>query len=201
MKQCPTCKRKYKDDSHEHCLDDDTPLSAVFDLDATLDLDDPLNLNATIHIDESSSEDSKAIKRTSKKKRKPRKSFINDPVIAISVNEQFPHCTTANDLYTCTRGLWKLDRERAERAKYAFAINKGEIKEVYEIEQWLPATRVFTDFWIARLERQGRKISPDDFLHRYEFIGHVAPEPTRKKYVGKKLTKRHSGNPIMYFNC
>jgi Uncharacterized protein conserved in bacteria len=42
---------------------------------------------------------------------------------------------TADDLYTCTRGLWRLSRERAEHAKYAFAISKSEIKEVYEIEE------------------------------------------------------------------
>jgi hypothetical protein len=194
MKQCRTCKRKYTDESPDYCLDDGSPLSEVFDLDATLDLNDPLDLDATILIDDSN-------QRTRKQKRKPRKHFINDPVIAISVNEQFPHCEAADDLYTCTRGLWKLNRERAEHAKYAFAIYKGEIKEVYEIEQWLPATKVFSDFWIARLKSQGRPVSADEPLGRYEFTGHVAPEPIRKKYLGRKIPKRHSGNPILYFNC
>jgi hypothetical protein len=82
-----------------------------------------------------------------------------------------------------------------------FATLKGEIKEVYEIEQWLPATKAFSDFWIARLKNQGRTISADEHIGRYEFTGHVAPEPIRKKYLGRKLPKRHSGNPILYFNC
>ena len=198
MKQCRTCKRKYRTKSYEYCPHDGSPLSEGLEVDATLDLDDPLNLDATILINADTSD---TTERTSKKKRGPKKSLITDQVIAISINEQFPHCEAADDLYTCTRGLWKLDRERAERAKYAFAINKGEIKEVYEIEQWLPATKVFTDFWIARLERQGRTISADDYLHRYEFIGRLAPKQIREKYVGKKIPKRHSGNPIMYFNC
>jgi hypothetical protein len=122
-------------------------------------------------------------------------------VIAISINEQFPHCEAADDLYTCTRGLWRLNRTRAEQAKYAFAIYEGEIKEVYEIEQWFPATQAFTDYWVSRLKSQGSRISPAELIGRYEFSGRLAPEPIREKYVGKKIPKRHSGNPIMYFNC
>ena len=198
MKQCRTCKRKYRIKSYKYCPHDATPLSDDLEVDATLDLNDPLNLDATIVINADTSD---ATKQSSKKKRAPRKNLIKDQVIAISINEQYPHCEASDDLYTCTRGLWKLDPERAERAKYAFAINKGAIKEVYEIDQWLPATKVFTELWIARLERQGRKISDDDYLDRYEFIGHLAPKEIREKYVGKKLPKRHSGNPIMYFNC
>ena len=194
MKRCRTCNRKYADESYEYCPHDATALSGALDVDATLDLSNPLDLDATILIDDSSP-------RTRKHKQKPKKNFINDPAIAISINEQFPHCKAADDLYTCTRGLWRLNRERAERAKYAFAINKGEIKEVYEIEDWLPATKAFSDFWIGRLKSQGRTISADEHLGRYEFTGHIAPEPIRKKYVGKKIPKRHSGNPILYFNC
>ena len=198
MKQCRKCKRTYRNKSYKYCPHDASPLSEVFDVDATLDLNDPLNLDATILIDADTSD---TTKRTPKKKRGPKKSLIKDPVIAISINEQFPHCEAADDLYMCTRGLWKLDPERAERAKYAFAINKGEIKEVYEIEQWLPATKAFTDYWVARLKSQGRPISPDEHIGRYEFAGHLAPKQIRQKYVGKKIPKRHSGNPIMYFNC
>jgi hypothetical protein len=199
MKRCCTCNRKYADETHQYCLDDGSLLTKAFDIDATLDLNDPLDLDATILIDDSTDETPEVTKPT--RKPKPKKNFINDPVIAISVDEQFPHCETENDLYTCTRGLWRLDHERAGRAKYAFAIYKGAIKEVYEIEQWLPATKVFSDFWVARLESQGRTISADEHIGRYEFTGHVAPEPIRKKYLRRKLPKRHSGNPIMYFNC
>jgi hypothetical protein len=201
MKRCRTCNRKYKDETYEYCLDDGTPLSGAFDLDATLVLDDPFDLNATIHIDDSANETSDVTAGTRKQKKKPRKNFINDPVIAISVNEQFLHCDTGDDLYTCTRGLWRLNRERAEHAKYVFAIFKGKIKEVYEIEQWLPATEAFSDFWIAKLESQGRTISADEHNGRYEFTGHLAAKAIRKKYLGRKLPKRHSGNPILYFNC
>ena len=106
MKRCRTCNRKYTDKTYEYCVDDGTPLSGAFDVDATLVLDDPFDLNATIHIDESGNETSDVTSGTHKQKKKPRKNFINDPVIAISVNDQFPYYDTGDDLYTCTRGLW-----------------------------------------------------------------------------------------------
>jgi hypothetical protein len=201
MKQCRTCKRTYDDETHQFCLEDGSLLSTVFDAKATLVLDGSPELEITLDLDAPKSKR----KRVSVVKNKPTKKtpqkFINDQVIAICIDEQFPHCETPNDLYTSTRGLWRLDHERAERAKYALACVDGKIKEVYEIVQWLPATKVFIDFWVARLNRQGRTISADELCDRYEFTGQVASEPVRKKYVGRKLPKRHSGNPIMYFNC
>jgi hypothetical protein len=202
MKQCRTCQRTYDDDTYQFCLEDNSLLSPVFDANATLVLDDSQDLELTLDLDDSTTKRKQAVVDESKpaKKRTPKK-LINDQVIAICIDEQFPHCETADDLYTCTRGLWHLSQERAEHAKYAFAVYKGEIKEVYEIEHWLPATKVFSDFWVARLERQGRTINADEHIGSYEFIGHLASEDIRKKYLGHKIPKRHAGNPIMYFNC
>ena len=126
---------------------------------------------------------------------------IDDPVIAICINEQYPHCKNAAELYTCTRGLWRLRKERADNAKYAFAIYRGVVKEVYEIDHWLPATKAFSDFWVEKLRSQGRIISPAEHVGRCEFIGREAPEHIRKKYIGHFLPTRSYGNPILYFNC
>jgi hypothetical protein len=63
---------------------------------------------------------------------------ITDPVVAICINQQFEYCSNSSDLYECTRGLWRLSRKRAEKAQYAFAVHQGGIKEVYEIEEWVP---------------------------------------------------------------
>lgn len=126
---------------------------------------------------------------------------INDRVIAICINQQYKRCKNAADLYTCTRGLWRLKRERAEGAKYAFAIYRGIVKEVFEIEKWLAATKSFSDFWVEKLNSHGRTISPKEHIGRYEFVGRIAPEFIRKKYVGQVIPTRHKGNPILYFNC
>jgi hypothetical protein len=58
---------------------------------------------------------------------------IDDPVIAICINRQYPFCRSASDLYNVTRGLWHVNRERGDKVHYAFAVYQGEIKEVYEI--------------------------------------------------------------------
>jgi hypothetical protein len=196
MKQCSRCHQTYDDDTYKYCLEDGSLLSKVFDVNATLVLNDDDQLEATIVLGDTA-ESSARVKRP---RRKPTtgNTAIKDRVIAICINEQYPHCKTAEELYTATRGIWRLGRDRAGRAKYAFAIYKGEIKEVYEIERWLPATKESTDFWVEKLESQGRTIKPEQ---RYEFIGHLAPEEIRKKYIGHLIPKRHKGNPIMYFNC
>jgi len=201
MKQCRTCRRIY-DDKYQFCREDGSLLSSVFDANATVDLTDSSEIEVTLVLDDSTTKPQRVFAVKNKSTKKPAvHNFINDPVIAICINEQYPHCKTADELYTCTRGLWRLSRERAEHAKYAFAIYKGEIKEVYEIERWLPATKAFSDFWIEKLKSQGGTIHADEHIGRYEFIGQLAPEDIRKKYLGRKIPKRHTGNPIMYFNC
>jgi len=199
MKKCSQCHRTYDDETHNFCLEDGSFLSKVFDANATLVLSDDDQLEATIVLEDTPRRSNRA--KSTRRKPATGDTLIKDQVIAISINEQYPHYKTADDLYTATRGLWRLSRERAEHAKYAFAIYKGEIKEVYEIERWLPATKAFSDFWIEKLKSQGRIIHADEHIGRYEFIGHLAPEDIRKKYLGRKIPKRHTGNPIMYFNC
>jgi len=125
---------------------------------------------------------------------------IDEPVVAININRQYPRVNNADDLYQATRSMWRLNRERANRARYAFAVYQGEIKEVYEIDRWIPATRETRRYWREREHLQG-----DDFQDthdgRSEFVGKLAPEEIRKKYVNKRMPVRHSQNPIRYFNC
>lgn len=125
---------------------------------------------------------------------------IDEPVVAININRQYPRAKNADDLYQVTRSMWRLNRERAGRARYAFAVYQGEIKEVYEIKRWIPTSEATRRYWRERERSQG-----DDFrgTHdgRSEFIGGLAPEAIRKKYVGRRMPVRHSQNPICYFNC
>jgi hypothetical protein len=126
---------------------------------------------------------------------------ITDPVVAICINQQFEYCLNGAELYNCTRGLWRLNRKRAENARYALAVFQGEIKEVYEIERWVPASQDRRDFWIQRLKSQGRIINPLEHEGRSDFIGRVASDNVREKYVGKTMPVRQGQNPIHYFNC
>jgi hypothetical protein len=101
---------------------------------------------------------------------------VIDPALLIRINRNFKYGMSAGALYESTRGIWVVG-ERRNRAKFAMAVYAGVIREVYEIESWHRAgttpyeTRDQSDF--------AKYISK-----RWEFIGHVASEPVRSRYVG-----------------
>ena len=112
---------------------------------------------------------------------------IDDPVVAICINGSFADVRNNLDIYKCTRGTWKVNRARAENARYAFGVFHGLILEVFEIEKWCDAGT-----------------TPDSFgpaPGRSEFVGRVAPDRIRDKYVEKLLPDRFYGFPIRYYNC
>jgi len=117
---------------------------------------------------------------------------INESVIAININQTYRHGISAEELYESTRGIWRLSKEHAERAQYAFAVYQGVIREVYEIEQWLPA---------GSTKYKWRQFEPSHLKNRYEFTGKVASSEIRDKYVDKRMPELHSQNPIRYYNC
>ena len=125
---------------------------------------------------------------------------IDEPVVAININQQYPHAKNADELFKCTSGIWRLSRERANKARYAFAVYQGVIKEVYEIEEWIPATQATLRYWREREREQGNDFS-GTHEGRSEFKGRSAPEAVRTKYVGRRMPVPHSQNPIRYFNC
>ena len=99
---------------------------------------------------------------------------------------------TELELYEVTRGYWKVDVKRAEKADYAFCIYKGIIKEVYKIIEWLPAGTI------------PKPTLPDAETpaDRFEFVGEIAEENIRDKYIEKpiaNLYRRGEANPIKYF--
>ena len=112
---------------------------------------------------------------------------IDDPVIAINIANSYRHGMSNVALYHATRGTWRLSRQRAERGRYAFAIFRGVIREVYEIYRWHKAGDTPGSWGPAP--------------GRYEFTGRVAGDGTRDKYLGKRLPELHGQNPIRYFNC
>jgi uncharacterized protein len=114
--------------------------------------------------------------------------LIDDKVVEINVR------LTSNDkdLYDATRFAWKLSESRALKADFALAVKGGLILAAYEIEKWLPATKVnFPEFNLA-----------DDWKGRFGFIGKLASEEIQQKYVRKKVPSKTQGaaNPVRYHN-
>ncbi|HYR75897.1 MAG TPA: hypothetical protein VEM96_08645 [Pyrinomonadaceae bacterium] len=126
---------------------------------------------------------------------------IDDAVVVINIHEQFPHVKNAQELYDCTKGAWRMRPKRAGKAKYFFAVFEGEIREAYEVIDCIPATDETKEYWRNRLLSQGRHLRPEVNEGRAEFVGQIASDDVRAKYVGKCLTVKLTQNPVRYFNC
>lgn len=125
---------------------------------------------------------------------------ITEPVILITVNRLFRRGMNAEELYEITRGKWVIGKNR-NKAKYAFAVNKGIIREVYEIERWLPARIEDAEVkreWIAA-DAIGAEVKQRE---RWQFEGKIAD--SLRHYVGgstEKYAVVGAQNPIRYVNC
>lgn len=118
---------------------------------------------------------------------------VSEPSIFIRISQAFRYSMSEVELYDYTRGRWRINKEHAENAKYAFAIYNGVIQEVYSILCWFEAGRTFNT-----------RTDNDRIDERSEFIGNLAEPEIRKKYKGKSVAhyfKKGNVNPIMYVNC
>lgn len=94
-------------------------------------------------------------------------------------------------LYDATRSAWVIGEQRRRTTKLAFTNIDGVIREAYEIEAWLPAGSTM---------RSDQTIDRDP--RRWEFVGRVAPEEVRKRYVLRSVShlfKRGDINPLRFF--
>jgi hypothetical protein len=118
---------------------------------------------------------------------------VIEPSIFIRINQKFRYSMTEIELYDFTRGQWKISTERANKAKYAFAIYEGIIQEVYTVLFWLEAGKTLNT-----------RNDTDAAKDRFEFIGNIAEPEIRNKYKYKSVEhyfRRGNANPIMYINC
>lgn len=120
---------------------------------------------------------------------------VTDKAILINISRLYRYGMTPMELYDATRGVWKVAPNRHD-AKYAFCLYGGIVREVYEIATWVPAGSTMTQRDYAEKDY--------DLSERYEFVGRIAPEPIRRKYVRKSVRNYFvpgSQNPIKYVNC
>lgn len=115
---------------------------------------------------------------------------VDEKAIAVKVNKTYREGMSAGELYDCTRGIWRIRKNRRKGVEFAFALYHGIVKEVYEIEDW---------FDELTTEYKFRKPDPTEKGARSEFVGKVADDKIREKYVGKYLPT--GNNTIQYFNC
>lgn len=99
--------------------------------------------------------------------------IIEDPVFLGFCIRYDPELTTAEELFHDTSYCWKVVPKK-HPAKYAFAVHRMIIREVYEIEEWLR----------------------DPMNKRWYFTGKVAEEDIRGKYMYKDISNYIVGTTI-----
>lgn len=118
----------------------------------------------------------------------------NDRLILIRINKLYRYGMSDAELYDATRSAWRVDPNRASQAQYALAVFGSVVREVYSVTRWFPAGKTFN----SRDDRRG--ITEPG---RWEFVGTVAAERIRKRYVHRNvgdLFTHGAQNPISYVN-
>ncbi len=111
---------------------------------------------------------------------------IREPALLIIVNRLWERNISPERLYEITRGNWVVGPRR-EKARYAFSVYKGVVREVYRIDGWRQAK--------VRRKDQAQQ-------NRWRFRGGVATELQR--YVGRSVAsylKPGAQSPVRYLNC
>lgn len=119
---------------------------------------------------------------------------ISEPCILIRINKLYRPGMSEKDLYESTRGIWKVG-DRRSGAKFALAVYRGVVREVYRIDGWHPAGTTAYD---------SRTFTPAECANRSEFVGSTAPEEIRKQFLFGNVSNYLSDgsqNPISYVCC
>ncbi len=109
-------------------------------------------------------------------------------------NQAYHYGMSCFEIYENTRCCWRVNKEQADKVKYAFSVYEGMVLEVFKIVQWLPAHSTIK----MQTTLDAR---PDKDVGRLEFVGDVAEPEIRDKYIGKMVTElfpKGNQNPVKY---
>jgi len=124
-----------------------------------------------------------------------RKADIREPAILIRINKLYRYGMSDIELYDATRSAWCVGAKgRRRRARYAFCVFEGVVREVYRITEWLSAGSTFN------VRRDGLGVHDPK---RSEFVGTLAEPKIRKRYINRyvgHLFRQGAQNPISYVN-
>lgn len=119
---------------------------------------------------------------------------LEEDIVIIKINRLYREGMSEEALYEATRGIWKRRIDSVEGTEYCLSVFKGEVVEVYKIDEWFPA---------GTIPMKTRNIIPEHTVGRVEFVGKVAPDEVRNKYLGKsvaRLFKYGEASPIKVFH-
>jgi hypothetical protein len=116
----------------------------------------------------------------------PKLANIIHPVIMFKLAKSYEKEMEPWQLYTVTRGQWKMDINNAKQFKYALACDAGLVVEVYEIETWHQSNETMDERELGY--RRDKRLHAGEAV-RIEFVGKIAPEEIRKQYNKTNVVK------------
>ncbi len=119
---------------------------------------------------------------------------FHENCVLIRISNMYQSGMTGLAMYDSTRGVWRATLNECKKTKFALAVGDGIVREVYLIAGW---------FQGGSTTYSTREASPDDefWKKRVEFVGRVADDSDRKKYLHKSVSglwSRGAQNPIRY---
>lgn len=118
---------------------------------------------------------------------------IKDNIVIIKINKLYRDNMSAEELYETTRGIWKRKIESVAPADYCLSVAKSIVVEVYKVHQWYMA---------GTTPMKSRTFTEEECHNRIEFVGELAPDNIREKYIGKSvanLYKQGEADPVKVF--
>ena len=112
---------------------------------------------------------------------------LKGKALIINIARTFSYNLTPEQLYNNTRSSWQLDKKRKEAVKYVLSVYKSIVKEVYEVKGWFKFGETIIDKNLEIKENEKNKS---------EFVGKIAEENIRKKFVGKSISNKFSYNQL-----
>ena len=120
--------------------------------------------------------------------------LISHRVVIIRIPVLYRADMDATELYESTRGVWRMNVSRARASEYVFSVIDQVVREVYRPTRWAQAGSTPYAFRSqVAMRRPGR----------WEFVGEVAAQSIRARYVNLPLGHMFphgAANPIMYLN-
>ena len=123
-----------------------------------------------------------------------RQADIAEPALLVRINQLYRPQMSAEALYEATRGIWKVSGNRRDHVKYALAVFRGVVVEVYSVDGWARA---------GSSEYTTRSFEQHELDRRWEFTGTIARDDIRSRYLGASVAHyfvRGNANPVMYLN-
>src|SRR5574344_450292 len=114
---------------------------------------------------------------------------IADDCMIININAKYKRGCSDDNIYEATHATWRIGKKRVKKIKYVLSEFRGLIIEVYEVKEWYPIERDYSE----KSQKYGQK-----YLG-YGFIGKLANDDIRNKYINKSIAKKKGqSNPVIY---